>query len=128
MRQTGYIAITTTIVLSLMLLILAITLGSGSIFTRFGTADFYNKRSSFSLARSCLEVARLKLAKDDSYAGNETVYIEEAGNSCTIGAITSSGADKVIKARAQIGRATTNLKMTIKSSDLSTVTLEEEVK
>lgn len=126
MKTNGYIAITVTIILSLLMLILAGTLGMSALLTRFETVDFSNKKSSYFMARSCLDHALLKLAVNGSYAGNENLNINSY--QCSILPIETSGPDKIIKARSQIMGATTNLKLTVNSSSLATIALEETVK
>lgn len=122
----GYIAITTSIILSFLVMAVALSLGSGSLFSRYHTVDFTDKRASFLGARSCMNYVRYRLGLNTNYAGNETVDI--AGYRCTINAITSSPPNKVIPVRVAVGKATTNLKLTVVSSTLSTVSLEEVVK
>ena len=124
--QSGYIAITTAIVLSLLVVALAIALGSSSLIYRFTIVDFVNKQTSLFTANSCLDYARLKLSMDPAYAGNETVNI--GSYQCTLQPIAISGSNKVIKAHAAVNGATTNLQLTVVSSTLSTVSLEEVVK
>ena len=126
-KKKGYIAITAAIFLSLIILLVAVSIGSRSLFSRSINLQFYFKKISFFTARTCLEVARFKLASDSNYAGNETITIDEGGNQCTIGAITSSPPNKIIKSRSQVSGATTNLKLTVNSSTLATVFLEETV-
>ncbi|MEK7133332.1 MAG: hypothetical protein AAB771_01445 [Patescibacteria group bacterium] len=126
MKTDGYVAITVTIILSLLMLILAGTLGMSALLTRFETVDFSNKKSSYFMARSCLDHALLKLAVNGSYAGNENLNINSY--QCSILPIETLGPDKIIKARSQIMGATTNLKLTVNSSSLATITLEEAVK
>lgn len=123
---SGYIAITTTIILSLVMLVLAITFGSGILLTRSGTLTFSNKKTSHFLAISCLEHARLKLAQNSNYSGNETLTI--GSNQCSILVIETSESNKIIKSRAQIMGITTNLKLTVNALTLSTASLEEVVK
>lgn len=124
--KAGYIAITTSLILSLVMLILAISIGSSTLLTRYNTVDFSNKRASHYAAFSCLEYARLKLAESASYAGNATT---SAGTyQCYILSVEISGANKIIKSRSIVGGATTNLKLTVNSNTLSTVSLEEAVK
>ncbi len=125
-NKNGYIAITTSIILSLMVMVVAIALGSANLFTRLDVVDFYNKQTSYGVARSCLNDALLKLAGNPGYAGNETVNISYW--QCTIQAITAVGANKVIKAHAAVNGATTNLQLTVVAATLSTVSLEEVVK
>jgi hypothetical protein len=73
-----------------------------------------------------LDHALLKLSGNSGYAGNEAVSI--SSYQCTISSVEISGENKIIKVRSQIGGSATNLKLTVKSSDLSTVSLEELVK
>lgn len=125
-KSGGYIAITTSIILSLMVMAVAIALGSANLFTRLDVVDFYNKQISSGIARSCLNEALLKLAMSSSYTGNETIAISSW--QCTIHTITAVGQNKVIKAHATVDGATTNLQLTVVSNTLSTVSLEEVVK
>jgi hypothetical protein len=122
----GYIAITTSIILSLLVMAVALSLGLGSLFSRYHTVDFTDKRSSFVGARSCMNYVRYRLGLNSNYAGNETVNI--AGYRCTIHTIASSPPNKIIPVHVVVGKATTNLKLTVVSSTLSTVSLEEVVK
>lgn len=124
--QKGYIAITTSIVLSILIMIVAASLGSSNLFTRFNYLDFDNKQLSFVTARSCLNYALLKLAENSNYSGNETVDI--SSNQCTINPVETSGQNFIIKSRSQIEGATTNLKLTVNAATLSTISLEELVK
>lgn len=125
-NNRGYIAITTAIVLSLLVMVVAISLGSGGLFTRFHYVDFNNKQSSYITARSCLNHALWQIAIDPAYVGNETINV--SWYSCAIRPVQTSGSNKIIESRAQIGGATTNLRLTVNSTTLSTVSLEELVK
>ncbi|MEK9186714.1 MAG: hypothetical protein AAB885_03975 [Patescibacteria group bacterium] len=124
-HNRGYIAITSAIILSFLIMAVSIALSSSAILTRLSVLDLTAKRSSFFVARTCLERALLELALDGNYAGNTTVVIEEGGNQCTLYTIESSPPNKIIKARAQITGVTTNLKLTVDSTTLATVSFEE---
>ena len=121
--ENGYIAITTSIVLSLVLMLVAISLGSANLFTRLNVSDFSNKQLSYFIARSCLNQSLLKLADSPSYTGDETLNI--SAETCVLSAITTSPPNTIIQAKAVVNGATTNLKLTVNSSSLSTVSLEE---
>lgn len=122
----GYIAITTSIILAILILVVAVSLGSSSLFTRFNAVDFNNKQISYFTARSCLSYALLKLTENSNYSGNESINVSEY--QCGILPLETSGPNKIIKARSQIDGATTNLKLTVTANTLSTVSLEEVVK
>lgn len=125
-KQFGYIAISTAIILSIVIILVAISLGSANLFTRFNYLDFDNKQASYLTARSCLNYALLKLTDNAGYAGNETINV--ASYTCTIQPIEVSGSNTIIKAHSQVSGATTNLKLTVTTATLSTVSLEELVK
>ena len=120
---SGYIAITTAIVLSVVVLAVALSLGSSAIFTRAQILDAELKKLSYSVARSCLDASRLQLALDPNYSGNATTTV--SNYQCHIEPIETSGSNKIIKAKAQIGAAVTNLRLTVNGSTLSTIQLEE---
>ena len=124
-KNRGYIAITSAIVLSLLIMAVATALGGSAILSRFSILDLTAKRASFFAARACLDRALLELALNSNYTGNITVQIEEDGNQCALYAIESSPPNKIIKSRSQVRGATTNLKLTVNSTTLSTVSLEE---
>ncbi len=122
-QQSGYIAITMSIVVTIFLLVLATSLGSSNLFTRSSVTDFYSKQSSYFLARSCLNHALLQLADVPSYTGNETIFVSD--QTCTLLTITVAGENTVISAEAQSNSAATNLRLTVNTQTLSTVSLEE---
>lgn len=122
-NQGGFIALTTSVILSMMILLVAISLSSANLFNRFSVVDFGNKQISYSVARSCLGYALLNLAQSSGYVGNITLQV--SSYTCVLGTITTDGANKVITALSQINGATTNLKLTVVSATLSTVSLEE---
>lgn len=121
----GYIAITTSIILSLVVMVVAIALGSSNLLSRVSVVEFTDKQMSLIAARSCLDWARLKLAENPNYTGNETITV--SSYQCFVRPVQTSGSNKIIEARSQVNGATTNLKLTAASSDLSTVSLEELV-
>lgn len=121
-RESGYIAITTAIIFSLLVLFVTFSVGMSGLYTRLNKLEAYNKRISYFTARSCLEFAQLSLKQNWSYAGNETKTI--SGRACTILATEVSGANKVVKAKATVSGDTTNLKLIVTPS-LGIVSLEE---
>lgn len=119
----GYIAIITTIILTILCLTIAVSLGLSAAISRLGNRDFIFNESAYYLTQSCLDYAQLQLAYDSSYVGNETVII---GNyQCSILPIESSPPQKIIKATSQINNITANLKLTVNTYTLQTVSLEE---
>lgn len=126
-KENGYIAITTALIVSFIILIIATTLGSSALFSRINELDFSFKKMTYYASRSCLDYALLKLAKDINYSGNETVPV--GSYSCVLSLIEDSGNNKILKSRVQdsYSGATTNLKLTLDRFTLTTILLEEPV-
>ncbi len=119
----GYIAIVTTIILTILCLTIAVSLGLSASLSRVENRDFVFKEISHSLTSSCLDYARLKLVYNSSYAGNEIITI--GNHQCSVLPITSSPPQKIIEATSQINNITTNLKLVVDDYTLQTISLEE---
>ncbi|MDP3729191.1 MAG: hypothetical protein Q8R26_00330 [bacterium] len=122
-QKKGYLALVTAIIVSFIMLIVSITLGFASFISRDNNLNFLFKKSSYFAARSCLDYALLKLGAQSTYAGNETITIDTY--QCAVRQITINGSQSIITVRAVVQGATTNLRLTVVTSDLSTVSLEE---
>lgn len=119
----GYIAIITTIVLAILCLTIAVSLGISAAVSRLENHDFVFNESAYYLTQSCLDYAHLQLAHGSSYAGNETITI---GNyQCSILPIESAPSQKIIKASSQVNNIAVSLKLTVDSYTLRLVSLEE---
>lgn len=123
--NAGYIAITATIFLSLLIMVIAITLGNRSILSHSSSLEFNFKKASFQAAQSCLDHALLRLASNSQYAGNETITISGTSIQCHIYPIENLPSNAIIKVQSQLNKATTNLKLTVQIPQLSTISLEE---
>lgn len=124
-HNEGYLAITTAIILSFLILAIVSVSGSTALFSRDNNLDFELKKNSYFLARACLEYALIKLADSPSYSGNETRDIDS--DQCRVISVETSGLNKIIKTRSQVLGATTNLRLTVVAANLSTVSLEEVI-
>jgi len=80
--QQGYVVLMATIVMSSILVILMSSLSAQTATARLNVLNHELKQESRALARACSAVAALKLALDNSYAGNEIVTVDE--QSCHI--------------------------------------------
>lgn len=118
-KDSGFVALITAIILTAILLTITVTLNQTSFFTRGILLDSEYKERSAALAEACVDVARLKLANDLSYSGNETVNISDS--QCRIRPIAS----KVIETTATSSQSVTNLRVIINPSDISVVSWNE---
>lgn len=73
--QRGFIALTATVILSTVLMLLAVTSSTSSFFARFDVMGSEFKRVSLGLSESCANVALLKIAENYNYSGNETIPV-----------------------------------------------------
>ena len=123
MKSEGYIALTSALVITVLITAIAFTLSLSSFFTRANILNTNFKEVSHALAEACIETALLKLAQDSAYAGNEAIMV--GSNQCSILTLESISNQKIIKASAVFQNTTTNLKITVFSSDLSVISWEE---
>lgn len=119
----GYIAVITTIVLTLICLTIVVSLSLSASLSRVGNRDFIFKETSYSLASSCLDYARLQLVYDINYGGNETIVV--GNGQCSILPVTASSTQKIIRTTSQVNNITTNLKLVVNDQTLQTISLEE---
>ncbi|MBI1838963.1 MAG: hypothetical protein HYR95_01530 [Candidatus Colwellbacteria bacterium] len=107
------------------LLVMAITFSVSltGYFARFNTLTTEFKEISSFLAEACVEKALLSLAANSNYAGNENITVN--GRQCAIFPIEISGSDKIIKTKATVENAVTNLKVQAASVNLSITSWEE---
>ncbi len=115
--ENGFMAITTVMILSVILLLVATSLSFSGFFTRYNILDNELKKVSTGIAEACVDQALLKLAIDSNYPGGEIVNV--SGNPCTIKNITvSGGGQKTINVKADYKHYVTNLSITINATTL----------
>ena len=126
-EQSGFVALITAIVLSLILIVVTTTLNQTSFFARSVLLDSEYKERSAALAEACIDIARLKLVDDATYVGSEA-YIPIGSSSCEIRPLINDSpsiGQKTIETRGIFLGATTNLKVVVKSDDISVVSWSE---
>lgn len=123
----GYMAITTAIIITVTLSVIAVSISFSSLFMRTnGTTTSAKYKSTYG-AHSCLEQALLNYSLNNGYAGNELITVKSGSDaiSCSIAALTTEGSNKVIKARSTVQGTTTNLILKVNATTLARVSLEE---
>lgn len=123
LKANGYIAITSSIIISFLLMTIVFTLSSASFFSRSNILDANQKEISLALAEACADSALLKLAQNSSYAGNENVNI--GSDTCSILALESPPGQKIIKTWANYKGYRTNIKITINHPAMTILSWEE---
>ncbi len=126
MSQSGYIALISSIIISILVLGIALAISSAGYFSRFDILKNEFKERSSALAEACVDTALLKLAQNQSYNGNENIGI--GNDQCSILPIEIASGQKIIKTKASFRNAVTNLKVTVNSANLSVIYWEELAK
>lgn len=71
----GYIALVTTVILGLVLLTLLLVASNTGLLARFNVLDTESKEVSSQVAKSCIDLALLKIEQRPSYTGDEVLSI-----------------------------------------------------
>ncbi|MBP6060747.1 MAG: hypothetical protein KA515_01950 [Candidatus Pacebacteria bacterium] len=119
-NQKGFMALISTIIISMILLLITINLNLTLFYRRANVLDFELKTESFQLAYSCLNIAILKIIRDKNYnPNNENLKIAE--KSCSI----KSRSGETIETTANNKNYITNLRATINPNTMRIKNLEE---
>lgn len=124
-QSAGYIALTSAIITSILIMIIVFALGGAAILNRSDILDATHKEGSLALAEACVEVALLKLAENPNYLGNETLVVGE--DQCQILLLETQGNEKIIKTEANLGGAVSHIKVSAESQNLDINSWEEVV-
>lgn len=119
----GYIALTSAIIISALVMAISLALSFSSVSNRFDILGAEFKKNSRALAEACAETALLKLAQNSAYNGNENIQV--SSSSCSILTVESSGSDKIIKTKANFQNYVTNLKIIATVPDVAVISWEE---
>lgn len=124
-NRQGYIAVVTAIITTALMLAVVAVLSVSFFSSRFNNVNFYNKKTSYYAARSCLDKGLLELSQNSDYGGDVSLPV---GNfQCQLLPIEESGNTKIIKARSEVVGAVTNLYLVVDAATLSTISLTEPI-
>lgn len=123
--NTGYIALISTIIISVLLLTITTALSFSGFFVRFNVLGSEYKEKSNGLAEACGDAALLKLAidPDPAHAANQTVQV--GSDSCKILDVVQAGGKYTIYTQGNFQRSYTNLEILVNDIDLSIISWEE---
>lgn len=113
--EQGYIAVTSVIIITLLLVTVSFALSSINYFSRVNILESEYKERSYSLAQACVDRALLNLVNNSSYspAGGGDNVLVSAGQSCVIAGVFTNGAYKEVRTQAQYQGSYTNLLITV---------------
>ena len=122
MRPRGFIALTSVIILSALLLSIVGAVSLGGFYARSTLLDEEYKEESRALAQACVQHVLAALRADATYAGGSTVDV--GSESCTVEP-GASGSPRTFHIRAVYKREYTNLAVGIDIPTLITKSLVE---
>ena len=111
----GYIALTSVIIISLLLITVSAALSSANYFSRFNILENEYKSRSASLAESCVDFAIGKLITEPAYTGNNE-QISVGSDFCKVVSVSAGSYPKYVSTQAVYQKSYTNLCVQINSS------------
>ena len=132
MRQSGFIALTSAIIISALLLAITLTIIFSAYFARFNVLDSESKERSIGLAEACADTAVLDVIENTipgsfptseinvgtAYPNDKCIIYDIVTDSPAVGKTT-------IKTQASPNKAFTNLQIVIDSNDFTVQSWEE---
>jgi hypothetical protein len=107
--SAGYIAITSVMIISLLLITITVALSTSNYFSRFNILESEYKTRSLGLAEACVDQALYRLVQKLDTPNNFNVNI---GNSqCKIVSISPAGAARTIKTQGEFQKSFSNIKV-----------------
>ncbi|MEO8637467.1 MAG: hypothetical protein ABI430_01020 [Candidatus Taylorbacteria bacterium] len=120
-KEKGFIALISVILISLIMTTIVFTLNLGGFSARFNVLDSEFKEMSSSFAKSCRDIALLKLSTNSAYSpssgGDEISLSEtETEHKCTIFSIMPQGVDLLIRTRSRFQNTYSNVETLAKET------------
>jgi hypothetical protein len=122
--QRGYIALVSTIIISVLLLAVTVGLGFSGFFGRLNIVDSESKERSSALAEACADMAILNLVKGLSTTGSMNV----GSDTCSIISVnpdTPAAGQTRIRTRGIINKSYTNLEIIANSTTCAIISFKE---
>lgn len=76
--QSGFVALTSVIIISGLLIVIGASMGYTGFFSRFNILDSEFKESSLGLAEACAEIARVEIANNPNYSVSSGNPVEKS--------------------------------------------------
>ena len=124
MKQDGFIALMSAIIISVLLLAIVLSLGFSGFFARFNVLDSESKERSVALAEACGDTAIYNFAQGSTFTGVVTVGSE----TCNIISVQDNApvaGKALIKTQKIVNKAATDLKIQIDDTALTIDSWEE---
>ncbi len=89
-KQAGFIALTSVIVVSALLILIGVSLGYTGFFARYNIFDGELKETSLGLAEACAEIARVEIANNPNFQVSAPRLYSVGTGECNIMSADSS--------------------------------------
>jgi len=126
-HNRGFIALLSSILLSVILFAAVVSLGQRGIIGRFILLEGENKKISQALAEACVQVAIISIVNDAEYTStNVTIPVDT--KTCTIVSATPntpSAGQSRIRTKGESHSATTNLEVVVNSTTANIFSWQE---
>lgn len=107
----GYIAITSVMIISLLLITITVALSTSNYFSRFNILESEYKTRSLGLAEACVDQALYRLVQKLDTPNNFNVNI--GTSQCKIVSISPVGATRTIKTQGEFQKSFSNIKVVV---------------
>ena len=123
--KRGYIALTSILVISFLVMALIFAVSLSGFFLRENILDAYAKTVSLETAEACAYLALLRRAENQDYQGNEVVTV--GAETCSISQIQTVGSELQINISATSLGAATKIFVSVDSTSLSLISWKETI-
>lgn len=123
-NNNGYLAVTSAVIITAIILAIVGIVSLVAYTSRFNILGAELKERTKALAEACMDVALLQLMRNPSYAGSEIVTVSGSAT-CEILAVETQGSQKIVKTRAALPGATSNIRAVVTLSPRAIVSWEE---
>ena len=126
-KERGFVALLSVVIICLALLLAVVGIGQRGIAGRFALLDLERKAQADSYARGCVEMARVSVGNDPSYAVSNRTLIVGSGT-CTlvsVSANTPTLGQSRIQATSTVNGSHTRLEAVINASTGAIITSHE---
>ena len=126
-QPRGFIALMSAVVISAILLLLMVALSTTGWFGRMNALDRVEKAISDSIAQSCIEEVRLRIASNENYYDTSAETLTVGRGICTTGTSTPLGASisKTLTIQSNFNNFISNIRVIINTIDGSVISMQE---
>jgi hypothetical protein len=103
--QSGYIALTSVIIISALLLAVALTGSAANYFNRLAVLGDEFKQQSFGLARACVNYAAWEIAGNPGFNSAAPYRVTLGRDECTVLSVTQGGGQATVIVQGQYPKA-----------------------